>query len=194
VVAWPTGHGLCLHHLAWHSLASRQKDDFGIRRLGHRLHRLEISDLHSRRAGQDICSLAHELCGFDFGARGDDFALSDTFRLRGHGERVLEFVAEDDVLDQHALDLHAPTAGDAFDDLADGLRDFLAALDDVLEDARANDVPKSGLCAFDEGLADVGDAKGGFVRGCDVVVDYGGEVQGYIVFGHADLLWDLCRV
>jgi hypothetical protein len=44
------------------------------------------------------------------------------------------------------------------------------------------------LCAFDEGLADVGDAKGGLVWGDDVVVDHGGQVDGDVVFGHADLL------
>lgn len=88
--------------------------------------------------------------------------------------------------------MDAPAAGDVFDDLADRLRDFFAALDDVLEDAGADDVAEGGLRAFDEGLADVGDAEGGFVGGGDVVVDYGGEVQSYVVFGHADLFGDLC--
>jgi len=51
------------------------------------------------------------------------------------------------------------------------LGDFLAALDDVLEEARTDDVAEGGLCAFDEGVANVGDTEGGFVRRDDVVID-----------------------
>jgi len=74
------------------------------------------------------------------------------------------------------------------------LGDFFAALDYVLEDAGADDVAEGGLRAFDEGLADVADAEGGFVGGGDVVVDYGGELEVDVVFGHADLPWHLCGV
>ena len=70
--------------------------------------------------------------------------------------------------------MYAPPGCDVFDDFADGLRDFFAAFDDVLEDAGADDVAEGGLGTFDEGLADVGDAEGGFVGGGDVVVDDGG--------------------
>ncbi len=72
--------------------------------------------------------------------------------------------------------------------------DLFAALDYVLEDAGADDVAEGRLGAFDEGLADVADAEGGFVRGGDVVVDYRGELEVDVVFGHADLLWYLCGV
>ena len=51
---------------------------------------------------------------------------------------------------------------------------------------------KGGLRALDEGLTNVGDSEGGFVGGGDVVIDNRGEVEGYVVFSHADLLWDLC--
>ena len=136
--------------------------------------------------------MAHQFRGLDFRAGGDDFGFSDTFGLRGHGEGVLEFGGEDNVFDEHAFDLDAPAGGDVFDDFAYGLGDFFAAFDDVLEDAGANDVAESGLGAFDEGLADVGDAERGFVGGGDVVVDYGGELEVYVVFGHADLFWYLC--
>ena len=64
----------------------------------------------------------------------DDLALADPFALGGHGQRLLQLLAEDDVLDQHALDLHAPAAGHLLDYLADGLGNLLAALDDVLSD------------------------------------------------------------
>ena len=60
-----------------------------------------------------------------------------------------------------------------------------------MEHAGANDVAKGGLGALDKGLADVGDAEGSFVGGNDVVVDDGGEMEGDVVFGHADLFWDL---
>lgn len=96
-----------------------QEDDLAIRRLGHRLHSLEVSDLHRRRRAQDIRRLAHEFRGLDFGAGGDDFGLADSLGLGGHAEGVLQLVAEDDVFDEHALDLDAPASGDVFDDLAD---------------------------------------------------------------------------
>lgn len=180
------------HLLRQTARGAGHEDDLAAGTLGHGLHGLQVADLHGRGAGQDVGGLAHEFGGLDLGAGGDDFGLADALGLGRHGQRVLQLVAEDDVLDQHALDLHAPAGRDALDDLADGLRDFLAALDDVLQDAGADDVAEGGLRAFDKGLADVGDAEGGFVRGRDVVVDHGGEVQGDVVFGHADLSGDLC--
>jgi hypothetical protein len=50
---------------------------------------------------------------------------------------------------------------------------------------------KSGLGTLNESLADVGDTEGGDVGRDDVVVDNGGEVEGDIVLGHADLLGNL---
>ena len=47
------------------------------------------------------------------------------------------------------------------------------------------------LRAFDEGGADVGDAEVGLVRGGDVVVDDGAELEGHVVLGHAYLEGDL---
>lgn len=90
-------------------------------------------------------------------------------------------MAEDDVLDQHALDLDTPAGSGVLDDGADVLRDFFTALDHVLEDARADNVAEGGLGALDEGLADVADAEGGFVGGGDVVVDDGCELEVDIV-------------
>lgn len=88
----------------------------------------------------------------------------------------MQLVAEDDVFDQHALDLDAPSGRDFFDDFANRLRYFFAALDDVLKNAGADDVPERGLRALDERLADVGNAKSSFVGRDDVVVDYGSEM------------------
>lgn len=122
---------------------------------------------------------------------GDDFALTDPLALGGHGQRLLQLLTEDNILDEHALDLYAPASRDVLDDLADALRDLLATLDDVLQDARADDVTQGGLRALDEGLADVGDTEGGLVRAHNVVVDDGGEVKSDVVLGHADLLGDL---
>ena len=125
---------------------------------------------------------------------GNDLALTDTLALGGHGEGFLELLAEDDVLDEHALNLDTPPGGHVLNDLANGLGNLLAALNDVLEDARANDVAQRGLGALDEGLADVGDAKGGLVGRDNVVVDDRGEAQGDVVLGHADLFRDLCNL
>lgn len=46
-----------------------------------------------------------------------------------------------------------------------------------MQHARADDVAESGLRALDEGLADVGDAEGGFVGGGNVIVDDGCELE-----------------
>lgn len=180
-----------LGQLLLHSLVlGGQEDNLRVRRLGHLLHRLEVSDLHSRSAGQDISGLPHELGGLDFGARGNDFSFTGTLALRGHGKRVLQLLAEDDVLDEHGLDLDAPSGSNLFDNVADVLGDLFAALNHVLQDARADDVAEGGLGTLDERLADVGDAEGGAVRRRDAVVDDGREPQGDVVLGHADLLGD----
>lgn len=39
------------------------------------------------------------LGGLDFGAGSDNFTLTNTLGLSGHGEGLLKFVAEDDVFD-----------------------------------------------------------------------------------------------
>lgn len=124
-------------------------------------------------------------------AGGNDLALADALALGGHGERLLQLLAEDDVLDQHALDLDAPAGGDVLDDLADALGDLLAALNHVLQHAGADDVAQRRLGALDQGLAHVGDAEGGLVRRHDVVVDDRRQLQRHVVLGHADLLGHL---
>jgi hypothetical protein len=63
-----------------------------------------------------------------------------------------------------------------------------------LEDTGADDMAQGCLSALDEGLADVGDAKGGLVWGGDAVVDYGCELKGDVVLCYAELLGDLCTL
>ncbi len=104
----PLAKGIRLRKLGRHIGRPRQEDDLAVRRLRHRLHGLEVADLHRGRGAQDVGGLAHQLGGLDLGAGGDDFGLADTFGLGGHGERVLQLGAEDDVLDQHGFDLDAP--------------------------------------------------------------------------------------
>lgn len=87
--------------------------------------------------------------------------------------------------------MHAPAGRDVLDDLANALGNLLAALNHVLQHARADDVAQRGLGPLDEGLANIRDTEGGLVRGDDVVVDDRSELQRDIVLGHADLHWDL---
>jgi hypothetical protein len=68
------------------------------------------------------------------------------------------------------------------------LSDLLTAFDDVLEHASTDNVTKSGLCTLNKGLTDVGDTESSLVWRCDVVVDNGGQVEGDVVLGHANLL------
>lgn len=177
---------LLLHRL----VHSRQENNLAIGRLSHRLHSLEITDLHSRRRGQDIGSLAHQLGRFDLSAGGDNLALTNSLGLSSHRERILQIVAEDNVLDEHGLNLDTPARSDFLDDLGRRLGDFFAALDDILQDAGTDDVAQGGLGALDESLLHVGDAKGGDVWGGDLVVDDGGQIEGDVILGHADLAGD----
>jgi len=62
-----------------------------------------------------------------------------------------------------------------FDDLANAHCDLLAALDDVLKEAGANDMAQGGLSTFDERLTDIRDGEGGAVGLVDVVVDNGSD-------------------
>lgn len=90
------------HRRAW------KEDNLAVRRLGHSLHSFEVSDLHSWSRAQNIGGLPHQLGALNLGAGSDDFGFSNTLALGSHRERVLELGAEDDVLDEHGLDLDAP--------------------------------------------------------------------------------------
>lgn len=175
-------HGTGVRAGLAHAGRSWEEDYLRVRALGHLLHSLEVSDLHGGCGAQDVGSLAHKLRRLDFGAGRDDLGFSCALALCGHGERILQVLAEDDVLDQHALDLRAPAGSGLFDDLADRLRNLLAALDNILKHAGTDDVAEGGLGALDESLADVGNAEGGLVWGGDVVVNDRCELQVDIVY------------
>jgi hypothetical protein len=142
----------------------------------------------SRRWG--YC-LPHKFGGLDFGTGSDDLCFSGTLALRSHGERVLEVLAEDDVLDEHGFNLDTPTQSSLFDDLTNRLSDLLATLNDVLKHTGSYNVAQGCLCALYEGLADVADAESSLVRARDAVVDNGCQLQRHVVLRHADLLGHL---
>lgn len=169
---------------------SGKENDLAVGRLGHSLHSLEVTDLHGGGGAQDIGSLAHELGGFDLCLGGNDLTLTNTLALSSHGKRLLELLGEDNILDEHALDLDTPSGGDILDDLSDGLGNFLTALNDVLENAGTDNVAQGGLGTLHKSLADVGNAKGSLVGADNVVVDDGCELERDIVLGHANLLGD----
>ena len=132
--------------------------------------------------------MTHQFGGLDLRPRRNDLGLANPLRLCGHTERLLEFIAEDYILDEHALDVHTPSSRDIFDDLADGLRNLLTALNDILQQARADDMTEGSLRALYKRGANVADAKGGFVWTCDIVVNDGGEIDGDVILCHTDLL------
>lgn len=123
--------------------------------------------------------------------RANDLGFTSPLALRSHGQAVLKLLAKDDVLDKHALDCYTPACRRLFNDLADRLCNLLATLDDILENAGADDVAEGRLGTLNERNAKVGDAESGLVWADDVVVDDRREREIDIVLGHAHLLWDL---
>ena len=197
-----SGAELLLHGL----VHRRQEDHLAVGSLGHGLHGFEVSDLHGGSRGEDIGSLVksmsvdvfilrgangtyltHQLVRFDLGTSTNNLALTDPLRLGSHGKRVLQLIAEDDILDQHGLYQDTPGSSHFLDDLRCRLSDLLATLNHVLQHPRTNDMAECGLGALDEGLLDIGDSECGLVRRNDLVVDHGGQGKRDVVLGHADL-------
>lgn len=131
--------------------------------------------------------LTHQLGRLDFSPSSNNLTLTNPLRLSSHGERVLQLIAKNDVLDQHRLNQDTPGSSNIFDNLRSRLGDLLATLDDILQHACTNHMAQGCLGALDEGLFDVGDAKGGLVGRGDLVVDDGGQSERNVVLGHADL-------
>lgn len=52
---------------------------------------------------------------------------------------------------------------------------------------------EGGLGSFDESLPNVRNAEGSLMRRDDVIIDDGCQMQVHVVFGHADLLWNLYK-
>ena len=99
----------------------------------------------------------------------------------------MQFIAEDDVLYEHALDLDTPSRGNIFDNFTDGLCNLFTALDHILQYAGANNVSQRCLRALDKCLANIADAESSLVRRYDMIVNDRGEVEGDVVLCHADL-------
>ena len=118
----------------------------------------------------------------------NDLRLTSTLALCGHGQAVLEFLTEDDVLDEHALNCNTPSCCGVFDDLPDRLRDLFTALDHILQHTRANDMSERSLRTLNESLSQVGDTESCLVWTRDVIVDDGSQSQIDIVLRHAHLL------
>jgi hypothetical protein len=130
----------------------------------------------------------HTFCSLNFGTSSDNLGLTGTLRLRSHGKRVLKFLVENKIFDEHRLDLNTPAGGRLLDDLTNRLRNLLTALNNVLQNTGTDDVTQRCLRALDERLLDVADAEGGLVRRRDAIVNDRGELQRDVVLGHADLL------
>jgi hypothetical protein len=136
------------------------------------------------------CKRGHTFCSLNFGTSSDNLSLTSTLRLRSHRKRVLKFLVENKILDEHRFDLDTPAGGRLLNDLTNRLRNLLTALNNVLQNTSTNDVTQSSLRALDERLLDVADAEGGLVRRRDAVVNDRRELQRDVVLGHADLLGD----
>lgn len=135
--------------------------------------------------------LTHQLGRLDLSPSSNNLALTNPLRLGSHRKRILQLIAENDILDQHRLNQNTPGSSDIFDNLRSRLSNLLAPFDDILQHASTNHMAQCCLGTLDEGLFDVGDAKGGLVRRGDLVVDDGGQGERDVVFGHADLARDL---
>ena len=152
------------------------------------MHSLEISDLHSWSAAENVGSLTHKLGSLNFSPRSNNLGFSGTLTLRSHRERILEILAEDDILDKQGLNLNTPTKRRLLDNLTDRLSNLLTTLNHILQHTRTNNMAKSRLRTLHKRLADVGDGESGLVGRGDAVVDDGCQLEGDVVLGHADLL------
>jgi hypothetical protein len=56
-----------------------------------------------------VSYLAHELGSLDLSASSDDLGLTSSLGLSSHGQRFLQILGEDDVLDKHGLDFDTPS-------------------------------------------------------------------------------------
>jgi hypothetical protein len=99
--------------------------------------------------------------GSHLGLGRDNLALSNPLALGRHRQGLLELLAEDNILDKHALNLDTPACGDILDNLADALCDLLPTLDHVLQYTGTDDVTQCGLRTLHERLPDIGDSEGG---------------------------------
>jgi hypothetical protein len=117
----------------------------------------------------------------------NDLALTNALALSSHAQRLLEFLAKDHVLDEHALDLHAPVAGHILNDLADALGHLLAALNHILQHAGTNNMTQGRLRPLHQRLAHIRHAKGRLVRRHHAVVNHRVDLQRHIVLGDARL-------
>ena len=161
----------------------RHKYDLGARGLGHLLQGLELPDLHGGGRGEDVGSLAHEPGRVDLCAGGDNLGLADTLLLGGGGERGGDLGAEDDVLDEDALDGDTPLIGDVPYDFGNFECNGLALGNDALYGASTDDMAESRLSTLDKCLAQVRDAESSAVRVADLEINDGvaiesGEVRG----------------
>lgn len=170
---------------------ARQENNLRVCTLRHRLHRLKISDLHSRSRAQDISRFSHQLRALNLRACSNDLGFSDTFGLCGHGERVLELVAEDYVLDEHRFDLDTPASRDIFDDLADRLCDLLPAFNNILKNSRTHNMPQRRLRPFNQRLPHITNSERGLMRARNMIINHTRQLQCNIILRHADLLWHL---
>ena len=102
----------------------------------------------------------------------------------------MQFPREVDIFDQDTLDFDTPCGSDFGDNFLDTLGDFLASLNDVLQDAGTEDVTESSLSTFHESGADRTNSKSRLVRVDNVEVNDRCDVDVDIVFGHTHLRRD----
>lgn len=146
-----------------------RRTDFSIRRLGHRLKSLELSDLHRSGRRENVGSLSHELCGVDLRSRRDDLGFSDSLLLRSTRERLLKLETEQNVLDEDTLDRDSPSMSDLFYDPFDLGGDGFSVREERLESSRSDDISESRLRSFRQSESDVSDSERRLERVRDAV-------------------------
>lgn len=129
--------------------------------------------MHSSRGRKDISSLAHKPGSVNLCTSRDDFGFSDTLLLGGRRERSGYLCAENDILDEDALDGHAPLVGDISNNFSDFESDCFTLSDDTLDGPCADDVAESCLGTLGESLTEVADTKSSTVWVGDLEIDDG---------------------
>jgi hypothetical protein len=138
---------------------------------GHVLDSFEVADLHGCLAAEDVGGLPHQPGRLHLRSRVEDLRLRQPLLLGHCRQNVLEFLVEDDVLDEDVGDLDAPLVHLPRHELPQLQGDLVALLQQFLEDVMSANGAEGGKGELLHRPLDVFDRVVGLAGDAAVVVD-----------------------